>query len=204
MTTDLRRSIFNAIMTGVDVDDAYSKIAKLNLSKTQKKEIPLVIIECCRNEAAYNPFYAALSSYFIKSDKIFAKNLKIALRNTVKLMANTKFTALQIRNVSIFVFELIENRSIDLNILKGINLIQQPAQGTLFINILFRELLQKWDKDLFIEQIDKISQMPNFGADLKKFFEQRLKVFLTEKSPNFPKDRLPILRQSINLLDRIQ
>lgn len=204
MTTDLRRSIFNSIMTAVDINDAYSKISKLNLSKTQRKEVPLVIIECCRNEANYNPFYAALASYFIKSDRSFPKNLKIAIRGTVKLMASSKFSALQIRNVSIFVSELIQDKSIDLNILKGINLIQQPAQGTLFVNILFRELLQKWDKDLFLEQIDKISNMPNFGADLKKFFEQRLKNFLSEKSPNFPKEKLSILRKSIDMLDRVQ
>ena len=204
MTTDLRRSIFNAIMTGVDIEDAYSKVAKLDLSKTQRKEIPLVIIECCRKEETYNPFYAGLASYFIKYDKFFAKNLKNALRNTMKLMSQAKFSALQIRNVSFFFFELIESKSIDLNILKGINLIQQQAQGTLFINILFRELMQKWDKDLFIEQIDKISKMPNFGGDMKKFFQQRLKAFLTEKSPNFPKERLPLLKQSIELLDRVQ
>ena len=66
MTTDLRRSIFNAVMTGIDIEDTYSKIAKLDLSKTQKKEVPLVIIECCKNEATYNPYYAGLASYFIK------------------------------------------------------------------------------------------------------------------------------------------
>ncbi|KAK8899670.1 Nucleolar MIF4G domain-containing protein 1 [Tritrichomonas musculus] len=204
MTTDLRRSIFNAVMTAIDIEDAYSKIAKLDLSKTQRKEVPLVIIECCKNEATYNPYYAGLVSYFIKYDKFFVKNLRAALKNTIKLMSASKFTALQIRNISFLFYELIENKSIDLNILKGISLIQQPAQGTLFINILFRELLQKWDKDIFIGQIDAISKMPNFGADMRKFFEQRLKPFVTDKSPNFPKEKLSLLRKLTEMLNTIQ
>jgi hypothetical protein len=43
MNTDTRRSIFFSIMTGIDVIDAYSKIEKLNLSQSQKKEISFVL-----------------------------------------------------------------------------------------------------------------------------------------------------------------
>ena len=202
MTTDVRRSVFYAITTAVDITDAYSKVAKLGLSKTQRKDIPLVIVECCKNESNYNPYYAALSAHFIEFDKHFAKYLRVSLRNIMKLVSS--FTVPQIRNIAMFFEQLIEGGSIDLNLLKGINLMQLSAQGMLLINILFRELLKKWDSNLFLEQIEKISAMPNFGSDLKKFFEQRLKGFLENKSKDFPKSKLSILRKSIDMLNRVQ
>lgn len=200
MTTDVRNSIFNSIMTGIDVNDAFAKIGKLNLSKAQRKEIPFIIIECCRSEETYNPYYAALATEFITYDDDFIKDLRISLKNTMKLMVTMKFTAAPIRNIAFFFEELIENKHADLNILKGIKLTQLPVQGTLFVNLLFRELLQKCDPSLLLEQIEMISKKPNFAADLKQFLEQRLLPFVTEKTKNFPKEKLKVLRKSIDLL----
>ncbi|OHS95794.1 hypothetical protein TRFO_38071 [Tritrichomonas foetus] len=201
MNTDVRRSVFYAITTAVDIPDAYSKIAKLCLSKTQKKDVPLVILECVKSEATYNPYYSALSKHFIEYEKGFAKNLRVSLRNTMKLMPS--FTMPQIRNTAFYVVELIEGGSIDFNVLKGINMMQQPAQGTIFLNILFRELLLKDEAVGFSEQIEKIANMPNFRSDMKKFFEQRLKGFL-EKNNKFPKEKMTLLKKSIEVLNRVQ
>lgn len=44
-------------MTSEDYLDASQKILKIKLNKSQNKEIPLVLVECCLVEANYNPFY---------------------------------------------------------------------------------------------------------------------------------------------------
>lgn len=61
MNTDVRRSVFVAIVGSSDCEDALEKILKLNLKGAQEREIARVIVECCCQEASYNPFYAHLA-----------------------------------------------------------------------------------------------------------------------------------------------
>ncbi|KAK0648786.1 hypothetical protein B0T16DRAFT_408792 [Cercophora newfieldiana] len=57
MNTDVRRSIFVAIASACDYEDAYLRITKLRLNKERQKEIPFVIMQCCGAEQTYNPYY---------------------------------------------------------------------------------------------------------------------------------------------------
>ena len=61
MNTDVRRSIFITIMSSTDYQDAYLRLLKLRLRKTQKLEIPKVLIHCAGAEKVYNPFYTLIS-----------------------------------------------------------------------------------------------------------------------------------------------
>lgn len=61
MNTDVRRSVFVAIMGSSDCEDALEKILRLNLKGAQEREIARVIIECCSQERSYNPYYSHLA-----------------------------------------------------------------------------------------------------------------------------------------------
>lgn len=61
MNTDVRRSVFVAIVGSSDCEDALEKILRLNLKGAQEREIARVIVECCSQEVSYNPFYAHLA-----------------------------------------------------------------------------------------------------------------------------------------------
>lgn len=61
MNTDVRRSVFVAIVGSLDCEDALEKILRLNLKGAQEREIARVIVECCCQEGSYNPFYAHLA-----------------------------------------------------------------------------------------------------------------------------------------------
>ena len=61
MNTDIRRSIFIAIMSSTDYKDAHLRLQKLRLKKAQELEIPKVLIHCAAAEKTYNPFYALLA-----------------------------------------------------------------------------------------------------------------------------------------------
>lgn len=61
MNTDVRRSVFVAIVGSSDCEDALEKILRLNLKGAQEREIARVIVECCSQEASYNPYYAHLA-----------------------------------------------------------------------------------------------------------------------------------------------
>lgn len=61
MNTDVRRSVFVAIVGSSDCEDALEKILRLNLKGAQEREIARVIVECCCQEVSYNPYYAHLA-----------------------------------------------------------------------------------------------------------------------------------------------
>jgi len=70
MNTDVRRSIFIAIMSSTDVNDAYVRLMKLSLKKSQELEIPKVLIHCSGAEKLYNPFYTILSRRVCSDKKL--------------------------------------------------------------------------------------------------------------------------------------
>lgn len=57
MNTDIRRSIFFALMGSEDYMDAFEKLLKLGLTDVQEREIVRVILHCSGGEKAYNPYY---------------------------------------------------------------------------------------------------------------------------------------------------
>lgn len=197
MNTDVRKNVFYAITTGVDVGDAYLKISKLQLSKTQRKDVPMVILECCRRESAYNPFYAALCVHICETEKRFDKNLRIAVRNTIKIMPGMDVK--QIRNMALLCEELIEKGALDIGVLKGVKLMELGAQPLLFVKILLRELFQKWDRESVLEAMEKVAKMPNFAQDFCQFLGARLKPFLDTQA-GVTKDRKALVSKSIDII----
>ena len=75
MNTDVRRSIFIAIISSSDSDDAYVRLLKLGLKKSQQLEIPKVLVHCAGAEKVYNPFYTILARRICRD-----KKLKMALQ----------------------------------------------------------------------------------------------------------------------------
>ena len=75
MNTDVRRSIFIAIMSSSDSNDAYVRLLKLGLKRSQALEIPKVLVHCAGAEKVYNPFYTFLSRRICRD-----KKLKMALQ----------------------------------------------------------------------------------------------------------------------------
>lgn len=61
MNTDVRRSIFVAIMSATDCRDAQVRLTKLRLKRNQEGEIPHVLIHCASEEDAHNPYYTLIA-----------------------------------------------------------------------------------------------------------------------------------------------
>ena len=70
MNTDVRRSIFIAIMSATDYKDAYLRLQKVRLKKAQELEIPKVLIHCAAAEKAFNPFYSLLAKRLCSDRKL--------------------------------------------------------------------------------------------------------------------------------------
>lgn len=85
MNTDVRRSIFIAVMSAADHNDAYVRLVKLRLKKSQELEIPKVLIHCAGAEKVYNPFYTFLSRR-VCSDKKLKMSFQFSLWDLFKQM----------------------------------------------------------------------------------------------------------------------
>lgn len=85
MNTDVRRSIFIAVMSATDHNDAYVRLMKLRLKKIQELEIPKVLIHCAGAEKVYNPFYTLLSRR-VCSDKKLKMAFQFSLWDLFKQM----------------------------------------------------------------------------------------------------------------------
>ncbi|KAK3346257.1 hypothetical protein B0T25DRAFT_273857 [Lasiosphaeria hispida] len=70
MNTDVRRSIFVAIMYAADYEDAYLRILKLRLNKKQQTEVAHVVIYCSGTEQQYNPYYTLIAQKLCTDRKI--------------------------------------------------------------------------------------------------------------------------------------
>ena len=68
MVTDVKKAVFQAIVNSDDYLQAFEQLMRLNLKKTQQREIIRVLMHCCLNEKTYNPYYALLAQRLIKYD----------------------------------------------------------------------------------------------------------------------------------------
>ncbi len=85
MNTDVRRSIFIAVISATDCNDAYVRLMKLRLKRSQELEIPKVLIHCAGAEKVYNPFYTFLSRR-VCSDKKLKMSFQFSLWDIFKQM----------------------------------------------------------------------------------------------------------------------
>lgn len=201
MTTDVRRGVFYALMTAADVPDASAKIAKLQLSKTMRKDVPIVIMECCRNEAKYNPYYAAVADFLAQNDKVFQHALTTAIKNTMKLAKDLDIN--QIKNSGLFIADIVAKGTIDLGYLRGIQLTKVDAKAQTMILVFFAEFFRAAEPGIIDDELTKLENAPNFGADIGKFLSHR-GIKHVESKKNYPKDRINMMKHYVEELTKVQ
>jgi nucleolar MIF4G domain-containing protein 1 len=68
MNTDVRRAVFCTLMGASDFEDAFEKLSRLELKGQQDREIVRVLVDCCGQEKAYNPYYALTGARFCEAE----------------------------------------------------------------------------------------------------------------------------------------
>lgn len=71
MNTDVRRSIFIAIVGAVDYEDAYRRVKELRLTQNgQRKDVAYVAMHCAGIEESYNPYYSWVARRLCEDKRI--------------------------------------------------------------------------------------------------------------------------------------
>lgn len=189
MNTDVRRSIFIAIMSASDYEDAHTRLMKLRLNKDRQKEIAYVVMQCVGCEQQYNPYYGLIARKLCGDRRIkFA--FQDSLWKLFRRMGESTFgedadeveeddESIDVRRIfslaKLFGY-LVANGALSLGILKCLNLTYLRPQTQNFVEImvitLFLELV-KTDND-----IDKICgavvDLPELSKGLQYFLKRKV------------------------------
>jgi len=172
MNTDVRRAIFMSIMSASDYMDAYIRLDKLRLKRTQKFEIPNILLHCTTMEAAFNPYYAFLAKKLCEDHNI-RRTLKLNLWDLLKELdsgedegtgllvdtADDDERLSVVLNLGRFYGLLIGMGAEPLNILHTINFLDASSDVKLFVEILLIT---------FLNVVGRNSEMKDFGSGTSK------------------------------------
>ena len=148
MNTSIRQSIFIAIMSATDYNDAYLRLMKLRLKKSQELEIPKILIHCAKSEKIYNPFYTLLARR-ICSDRKLRMGFQFSLWDLFNQLDElnkdnddeskddeAKLDLRAIVNLARMFGGLIADGGLGLGVLKNLDLAYLQPQTRTFIEIL--------------------------------------------------------------------
>ncbi|CAD6564653.1 MAG: suppressor of glycerol defect [Alectoria sarmentosa] len=189
MNTDVRRSIFIAVMSATDSNDAYVRLMKLRLKKSQELEIAKVLIHCAGAEKVYNPFYTILSRR-VCSDKKLKMSFQFSLWDLFKQMGEGEDEPeadeednegqLELRslvNLAKMFGVLIAERGLGLGVLKNLNLAYLQTKTRTFVEILIITTIVHSQQGLDESRNEKVlldiclepKEMPEMASGLRYF-----------------------------------
>jgi len=149
MNTDVRRSIFVAILSATDYEDAYVRLLKLRLNKDRQRGIPNVLIQCAGAEAQYNPYYTLIAKR-ICSDRKIRWSFQDALWKLFRRLGESifgddaeeeededdKVDMRRLVNVAKMYGALVADGALGLAVLKCLNLPYLQAKTKAFVEVL--------------------------------------------------------------------
>ncbi|KAJ1958784.1 suppressor of glycerol defect, partial [Linderina pennispora] len=181
MNTDVRRSIFVTLLSSDDYADAFERLLKLDLKKTQVREVIRVLLHCCGQEKAYNPFYALVAFKLCSYHNSYRLTMQYALWDFLREMGETDVGGLgrintdegnetdvplrRIVNVAKLYAWLIDKQVLSLLILKTVTFAKVGHKARVFFQILFSTLflLHKKQSDQDVEALREtfVKAVPN-------------------------------------------
>lgn len=149
MNTDVRRSIFVAVLSATDYEDAYVRLLKLRLNKDRQREIPNVLIQCAGAEQGYNPYYTLIAKRLC-SDRKIRWSFQDALWKLFRRLGESIFgddadeededEAIDMRrlvNIGKMYGHLVADGALGLQLLKCLNLPYLQPKTRAFVEVLF-------------------------------------------------------------------
>ncbi|KAF9891758.1 suppressor of glycerol defect [Aspergillus nanangensis] len=161
MNTDVRRSIFVAIMSATDYQDAHVRLLKLRLKRSQEYEIPRVLTHCAMEEETQNPYYTLIARRLCgESGRRIKTSFMYTLWNIFKRMGETgdmdedddagfgdddeqnKITMKAIVNLAKMYGSMIADGTLNLGVLKTLNFAYLQPKTKTFVELLLITVIQ--------------------------------------------------------------
>lgn len=192
MNTSIRQSIFIAIMSATDCNDAYLRLIKLHLKKSQELEIPKVLLHCSGTEMGYNPFYTLLARKLC-ADRKLRMAFQFSLWDIFKQLdegdegfddedesQEGKLGLRATLNLARMFGNLIADNGLGLGVLKNLNLAYMQPRIQIFVEILVIALILRSQNDVpgarneaaIIDIFTKPKDIVEMGDGLRYFLKK--------------------------------
>ncbi|KAI8320664.1 hypothetical protein GQ54DRAFT_298466 [Martensiomyces pterosporus] len=163
MNTDVRRSIFVTLLSSDDYADAFERLMKLDLKKTQIREVIRVLLHCCGQEKAYNPYYTLVAYKLCSYHNSYRLTLQYALWDFLREMGETDVGGLgrinseedheaanvplrRMVNVAKLYGWLIDKQALSLLVLKTVTFAKVGRQARVFFQVMFSTIFLQHKK----------------------------------------------------------
>lgn len=179
MNTDVRRSIFVAILSATDYEDAYVRLRKLRLNKDRQREIANVILQCAGAEQQYNPYYTLVAKRLC-SDRKNRWSFQDSLWRLFRRLGESIFgdeaeevdddDTMEMRrlvNIAKMYGILVQDGALGLGILKCLSLPYLQAKARAFVEVLLITALLECSKAEKAGQDDTETAIGRMVASLK-------------------------------------
>lgn len=189
MNTDVRRSVFIAIMSASDYEDAYARVVKLRLNKDRQKEVAYVVMQCAGCEQQYNPYYSLIARRLCAERRIkFA--FQDSLWKFLRRLGESTFgedadedededEAVDVRRIfslgKMFGF-LVANGALGLGVLKCLNLAYLRPKTQNFVEVMLITLFVEADNagSDVAKVFAAVADLPGLAKGLQYFLKKKV------------------------------
>jgi nucleolar MIF4G domain-containing protein 1 len=142
MNTDIRRRVFVALMGADDADSALDRLLRLHLKGAAEREIVRVLVDCCAQEAAFNPFYAATAAALCTYNSRFKFTFQLAFWDVFKTFDDPELTtARRVYNLARLLSHLLCRGCQSFGALKPLDFTTAQPRTVLFLRAVFTAVL---------------------------------------------------------------
>ncbi|KAJ2027467.1 suppressor of glycerol defect [Coemansia sp. S610] len=198
MNTDVRRSIFITLLSSDDYADAFERLLKLDLKKTQVREAVRVLLHCCGQESAYNPYYTLVAFKMCNYHSSYRLTLQYALWDFLRETGEVDVGGLgriasedsgstgnvplrRIVNTAKLYAWLVDKQALSLLILKTVTFAKVGPQARIFFQVMFSSIFlqhrKQTEKDTqsLYETFGKATANPTLCHGILFFFHHFVK-----------------------------
>ncbi|KAJ5469653.1 hypothetical protein N7539_009271 [Penicillium diatomitis] len=217
MNTDVRRSIFVAIMSATDYQDAQVRLTKLRLKRAQEFEIPRVLLHCAMEEEAHNPYYTLIARRLCaESGRRLKMSFMFALWNIFKRMgeqgdeeeeaefdADDEETGVSMKavvNLAKMFGMLIADGTLTLGVLKNLNFAYLQPKTKTFVELLVISVIQQSQKQKKSSKRNQIKSDSDDARDEEALMQTFLRV---QETPQAAKGLIYFIRKVVAKTDLV-
>ena len=177
--------------------DAYQRLLKLGLKDQQERDIVRVLMHCCQQEKAYNPYYTLVAQQFIQSNYSHVITFQYALWDNLKLFSGKEYQgpqgALKVSHLAKMAADLVYAQVLPISVLKTLVFTQLKPLQECFMQIWLTRMLNHKDHKKFMKPWTKLTTLPdcsNLIQGLALYLIQCSKKALAVKDRDQARDRL--------------
>lgn len=219
MNTDVRRSIFVAIMSANDKQDAFVRLKKLQLKRVQEFEIPRVLLHCSMEENEYNHYYTLIARGICggeKGQRRMKVSFMFALWNIFKRMGEKgdmddeeadfdpedETTAVSLKaviNLAKMYGMLIADGKLTLSVLKTLNFAYLQPKTKMFVEVMIITIIQQSQKS---KKSQKKKKEKSSSEEAVKDEESLMQIFMrVQETPHVAKGLIFFIRKVVSKTD---